>query len=78
MIFDGRVSFYSFQLLTTGERSSDERNALIHFDMGTDYRGFADDHASAMIDKEMRADMGAGVDIDPGSRVGPFGHDSGD
>jgi len=78
MIFDGRVSFFPFQLLTTGERASDERNALIHFDMGTDDRGFADDHASAMIDKEMRTDMGAGMDIDPRSGVGPFGHDSGD
>ncbi len=36
---------------------------------------FTDDHAGPMVDKETRADLRAGVDIDAGGRVGDFRND---
>jgi hypothetical protein len=38
--------------------------------------GFADDGAGAVVDEEMGADGGAGVEVHAASAVGPFGHDA--
>ena len=43
-----------------------------------DLGGLADDDAGAVVDEEVLADGGAGVDVDAGETVGVLGHDARD
>ena len=55
-----------------------ERHALIELDVVADDRRLADDDAGAVVDEEVFADLGAGVDVDAGRAVGIFAHDARD
>ena len=49
-----------------------------HLDVVADDARFADDGSGAVIDEEMGTDASPGVEVHPGSAVGPFAHDSRD
>ena len=70
------MSFYAAKTLAFCRGKSAERNALIHFDVISDYSGFADDDSRAMVDEKSFADFRAGVNVDAGFVVRPFGHNS--
>ena len=55
-----------------GDRT--ERHALVELHVAADLAGLADHHARAVIDEEVVADRGPGMDVDAGARVGPLGH----
>lgn len=78
MVLEGGMAFLTAQLLTSGEGSGDQADALVHFHVVADEGGFTDDGAGAMINEEMGPDSGARMQIHSGAAVGPFGHDSGD
>src|ERR1700722_3983921 len=78
MVFDRWMAFLPVQLLSAGERASDEADALIHFDVAADLGGFADDRAGAVVDEKVRADLRAGMKVDAGAAMRPFRHDAGD
>ncbi len=79
VVFDGRVPLFpsddiaGFILWKT---QGADRDALIELHVVTDIRGFADHHAGAVIDEETLSDLGARVDIDPGSGMRILGHDA--
>lgn len=77
-VFEGGVAFLAAEGLATGEGAGDEADALVHFDAATDGGGFTDDGTGAMIDEEVGADGGTGVEVHTGAAVGPFRHDTGD
>ena len=52
-----------------------ERYALIEHDVGADFGGLADHYAHAVVDKETRANLGAGVNLDAGNEADEM-HDS--
>ena len=72
---DGRSLFITLDVL--GEAAGDEADALVKPHAVADLRRAADDHASAVIDEKMRADVGAGMNVDAGAAVRPFGHHAG-
>jgi len=53
-----------------------ERDRLVEPDISTDDRSLADDDARPVIDEEAFADLGAGMNVDPGFRMGVFGDDA--
>ncbi len=55
-----------------GERT--QRHALIDLDVIADLGGFTDDHTGPVIDKKPVTDGGAGMNIDAGPQMCPFGH----
>jgi len=61
-----------------GKTECSQGDTLIDLDVGGDVGGFTDDDTGAVIDEEGVADPSTGVNIDPGSGVGPFGEHSGD
>lgn len=69
-------ALFDFSLIVLLEAAGAQRDTMIQFYMGTDTAGLADHHASPMIDKKVAADGGAGMNVDPRSAMGPFGHDS--
>ena len=54
-----------------------EGNTLIYLDVVADSGGLTDNDTGAMVDEEIFADGGAGMDVDAGDGVGVFGHDPG-
>src|SRR6476469_496766 len=53
-----------------------ECHSVIQSYPGPDLAGFSHHHAGAVIDKEMRADLCARMNVDPSARVRPFTHES--
>ena len=54
-----------------------ERYPLVEFNMVADTAGFAYDNAGTMVNKKVRTNMRAGVNIDARNLVGVFGHHAG-
>ena len=63
-VFDCRVAFFAVQSPSRPERARDERHALVKFHVRPDFSRLANDHSSAMVDEEMRADLRARMNID--------------
>ncbi len=78
VIFDVRMALDSFDNVTFFiffETAGPEGHAMVELDAITDDARLADHHTGAVVDKEMFADGGTGVDVDSGLAVSPFGHD---
>ena len=75
VLLDIRVSFHALDRVAVGielERFCAEGDALVHFHMGADARGFANDDAGAVVDEKVRADLRAGMNVGAGALVGVF------
>ena len=59
-------------------RHGPQGHPLIQLHVPADDGGFAHHDAGAVVDEEVGADGGPGVDVDTGAAVGIFGHDPGD
>ena len=59
-------------------RERAQRHTLIDLDVIADDARLANDDAGAVVDEEIFADGGAGVDVDARARVGILGHDARD
>lgn len=64
MIFNCRMTLLAGQLLSAPGGQGAQGNALIEFDIVADLCGLTDNYACTVVDKEVFADGGAGVDID--------------
>ena len=60
--------------LVLDEAPCAESDAVINLHMMTDAARLADDNAGAMVDEEVGADGRAGMHVDAGAAVCPFGH----
>ena len=76
VVLDGWVAFLPLERLSTGQRTRDEADALIHLHMMADGAGLPDDRAGAVVHEEMRADLCARVQVHPAAAVRPLGHDA--
>lgn len=76
-ILNGRVALMIAQTLAGTGRQAAQGDALINLDPLADLGGLADDDAGSVVDEEVLADGGAGVDVNAGETVGVLGHDAG-
>ena len=60
-----------------GQAARDQSDALVKPHAIADVGRAADDHAGAVIDEEVGADVRAGMQVDAGAAVRPFGHHAG-
>ena len=65
------------QALTAPGRKAAQRYTLIDLNTFTDHRSLADNDTGTVVDKEICADSGTGVDIDAGDAVGILCHHTG-
>ena len=72
------MAFFARQLETGAGRQCAERDALINLDVVADVGRLTDNHAGAVVDKEVLADGCAGVDVNAGTAVRMLGHDARD
>ena len=70
------AAFFDFAVLVLLEAARAKCNAVIQFHSRPDFARFANDNSSAVIDEEMRANLCARVNIDPGSTMCPLRHDA--
>ena len=70
------AAFFDFAVLVLLEAARSKGDAVIQFYPLTNLAGLTDDNAGAVIDKKMRANLCARVNIDPGAAVRPLGHDA--
>jgi hypothetical protein len=80
VVFNNRVTVTSLDDGSGGvdlEPLRPKRHRLIESDAAPEPRRLADHHAGAVVDEEALADFGAGMDVDPGLRVGEFCDDPG-
>src|SRR3989440_6094530 len=70
------ATFFNLAVLVLLEAARAKRNAMIQFNSRSDFARFANDNSSAVIDEEMRANLCARVNIDPGSTMCPLCHDA--
>src|SRR5580692_7813994 len=69
-VADGGMTFAGFFA------GSSEGHVLIHEDVVSDFAGFADDDAHAVIDEEAAADGGSGVNFNAGHGAGELADDA--
>jgi hypothetical protein len=69
-------AFFDFAVLVLLKTARTERDRMIKLNARPDLCRFADDYASAVVDKKMRADFCPGMNVDPGTAVSPFGHNA--
>ena len=62
-VFNGRMSLVSPQTLPATGRKASQGDALIDLHIISDYGSLANDNTGTMVDKEMIADGGAGMDV---------------
>src|SRR5690242_20238425 len=74
MVLDRWMTFLTTQRAACGERTGDKGNSLIKLYVRSDFRRLANHHPRAMVDKEMAANFGAGMNVDSGPTVSPFRH----
>src|SRR6266404_8498335 len=72
------AAFFNFAVLVLLKTARAERDAVIKFHSRADLTGLANYHAGAVIDKKMRANLCARMDVDTGTAVCPLGHNAGD
>lgn len=78
VVFDGGMAFLPAEGLAAGQGTGHQADALVHFHMAAKVGGFANDGSGAVVDEEVGADGGAGVQVHASAAVGPLGHDAGD
>ena len=78
IVLDGGMPPLAPEALAAPGGQSAQGHALVDLDPGADHAGLADDDAGAVVDEEMVADGGAGVDIDARFAVGMLAHDPGE
>ena len=74
-VFDRRMALLPADQIAVavgGEAERPERHALIELDAVADLARLADHDARAVVDEEVLADLRAGMDVDPGARIGPI------
>ena len=74
VVFDRGVTLLALERLARSQRASDEANTLIELHMLADLTGLANDHASAVIDEEVRADLRPRMDVDASAAMRPLRH----
>ena len=77
VVFHGGMPFSAFansSLFILLETPRAQRDRMIEFHPRPDLAGLANDHASPVIDEEVRPDFCAGMNVDSRPAVRPFGH----
>ena len=77
MVFDGGMTLLATETLTAAGGERAQGNALVDLHVIANSGGLTDDDAGTMVNEEILAHSGAGVDVDTGNGVGMLGHDSG-
>ena len=77
MVFNGGMALFALQALASPGGEGTQRDTLVDLYMIADGGGLADDDTGAMVDEEVFADGGTGVDVDAGNGVRMLGHDPG-
>lgn len=77
VVLNGGVALFPPQALAASGGQSAQGHALIDLDMVADDRRLPHHNAGPVVDEEILADDGAGVDVDTGDAVGVFRHDPG-
>lgn len=80
MVFDGGVSFNVPEILSAfilGETERAEGDTLIDFDVIPHDAGLADDDPGTMVDEQVAAKCGLGMDVDAVKAVRPLGNHPG-
>ena len=78
VIFDRRMALLASQTLALRQRTRDQAHSLVHLHMIANNGRLPDDRSGAMVHEEVRADLGARVQVHPGADVRPLRHDAGD
>ena len=78
IVLDSGVALLSPQALSAPGGQRAKRHALIDLHVVADDRGLAHHNAGAVVNKEIPADGGAGVDVDARDAVGVLRHDPGE
>src|SRR6266403_2839383 len=81
IVLDGWVAFSTFldfAVLVLLKATRAECDRVIKLNACPDLRRLADDHTGAVVDKKMRPNLRARVDVDAGAAVCPFSHDARD
>src|SRR4029077_13067017 len=81
VVLDGGVAFsafFYFAVLVLLKTARAERDRVIKLNARADLRRLTDYYASAVIDKKMRPNLRAWMDVDTGAAVGPLSHDTRD
>src|SRR5207244_11366915 len=71
------ATFFDFAVLVLLKAARAEGDTVIKFHPRADFACLADYYARAVIDKKMRTNLCARMDIDPRAAVRPLGHDAG-
>ena len=69
-------AFFDFAVLVLLKTARTERDRMIKLHARADLCRFTDDHAGAVIDEKVWADLRARMNVDPGAAMRPFGHDA--
>ena len=80
IVFNDRmpcIALDKYTVIVFQEPFGAQGNRLIDAHMPADHGGFAYDHAGAVVDEKTLADLRAGMNINPGSRVGQLGDSPG-
>src|SRR5262245_35641876 len=70
-------AFFDFAVLVLLKTTRTERDRMIKLDARAHLCLFAEDYASAVLEKRMPADFCPRMNINPRSAVSPFRHDAG-
>ena len=76
IVLNFRMAFEAFNNsagLVFLEAAGTEGHSVVEFNSVADFACFTDDDAGPVVDKKMGADAGAGMDIDSGPAMRPFG-----
>jgi len=71
-------AFFYFAVLVFLKATRTEGDCVIKLNARADLRRLADDHTGAVVDKKMRPNLRARVNVDAGAAVRPFSHDARD
>src|ERR1700724_4819670 len=72
------AALFNSALIIFWEAPRSQGNPVIELYVVSDNAGFSDDDTGSVIDKEIVTDLGAWMNIDPGSAMGPLGHNPGE
>ena len=77
VVLDGGVALFAAQVLPATGRQRADGDALVNLHIVADDGGLAHYDAGAVVNKEVPANRGAGMDVDAGLAVCVFRHDAG-
>src|SRR5438067_9276859 len=81
LVLDRRMSFaalFDFAAFVFLKAARPKGDAMVQLHPGSDFTGLTDDDARAVIDKKVRADFRAGMNIDAGTAMRPLRQESRD